>query len=109
MESRSRTNSSIALVAANSAIAFVLALASILIIAAIARYLAGSFASDRVSRIGAFGVAIGYVLGHFPGGKASTLEDLPAMSAPLGAVAGLILAWAWLLRKRSSELIDVDG
>jgi hypothetical protein len=102
-------NSPIALVLVNSAIAFVLAFATIIIIAAIARYLAGSFASEKASRIAAFGVAIGYALGHFPGGTASTLGDLPAVSTPLGAVAGLITAWAWLLRKGGGELSDVES
>ena len=102
-------NSPITAVLTNSAIAFVLAGGTILIIAAIARYLGAIFASDRASRIAAFGVAIGYALGHFPRGKASTLGDLPAICAPLGAAAGLIVAWAWLLRKRGGELIDVES
>jgi hypothetical protein len=101
--------SPVGLVLLNSAIAFVVACASILVIAAIARYAAAYFASPRASRIAAFGIALGYALGHFPGASAATLEKLPAISAPLGAVAGLIAAWAWLLRRGERELIDVDA
>jgi len=78
---------SIALVLMNSAIAFVLAVASILLVAAIARYAAGYFGSDKASRIAAFGVALGYALGHFPGSNAANFEQLPSICAPLGAVA----------------------
>lgn len=102
-------NSAIALVLLNPAIAFLLALASILLTAAIARYVAGSFASDRASRIGAFGVAIGYVLGHFPGVRVSNVEQLPAVSGLLGAIAALVVSWAWLLRKGAGEPTDADG
>lgn len=101
-------NTAIALVLVNSAIAFVLAFASILIIAAIARYLAAFFATGRAGRIGAFGVAVGYVVGHFPGGTASTLKQLPTISPLLGNIAGLIAAWAWLLKKGGGEVTDVD-
>jgi len=100
---------SIALVLMNSAIAFVLAVASILLVAAIARYAAGYFGSDKASRIAAFGVALGYALGHFPGSNAANFEQLPSICAPLGAVAGVIAAWAWLLRRGSEELVDADG
>lgn len=100
---------SIAFVLANAAVAFVLALASILIVAAIARYVAGYFGSDKASRIAAFSVALGYALGHFPGSSAATFDELPALCGPLGAIAGVIAVWAWLLRKSSDELIDVDG
>lgn len=97
-------NSSVGLLL-NSAIAFVVACASVLVVAEIARFAAGYFASERASRIAAFGIALGYVLGHFSGASAATLEELPA----LGALAGLIGAWAWLLRRGERQLIDVDA
>src|SRR5699024_10974397 len=50
----------------NSGLAFAVGFASIAIIALIARYAAGFFATDKDSRIAAFGVAVGYALGHFP-------------------------------------------
>jgi len=90
-------------------IAFVLAFASVLFIAAISRFVAGYFTDDRASRIAGFSVALGYALGHFPGVRASTLEELTAVSATLGAVAGLFAAWAWLLRKSPGDLTDAEG
>jgi len=100
---------SIAFVLANTGVAFVLALASILIVGVIARYAAGYFGSEKASRIAAFGVALGYALGHFPGSSAATFDELPALGGPLGTIAGIIAVWAWLLRKSSDELIDVNG
>lgn len=54
----------------DSVAAFVLAFASTFFIGTIARYAAGFFASDRASRIAAFGVALGYAIG------ASHVRDL---------------------------------
>ena len=92
----------------NSAIAFALGFASILIVAAVARYVARYLASERASRIAAFGVAVGFSLGHFSG-RATTFQELPIIMAPLGAMAGLVAAWAWLLRTGVGELPDTDA
>ena len=102
-------NPPVASVLINSALAIAGGFASIAIIALIARYAAGFFATDKGSRIAAFGVAVGYALGHFPRSSAASLDQLPEISAPLGAVVGLIAAWAWLLRRHRSELLDADA
>ena len=101
-------NSATAVVLVNSALAFVLAFAGILVVGALARYIAGSFGTDRASRIAAFGVAVGYALGSFSHSGRATFEGLPAISAALGAVAALVALWAWLLRKCVGELTDAD-
>ena len=100
--------SAVTVVWLNSAIAFGLAFVSILFIAAVARYGARYFASERASRIAAFSVAAGYALGHFSG-TATRFEELPILMTPLGAIAGLIAAWAWLLRRGVGELTDTDA
>ena len=91
----------------NSVTPFALAFASTLIIGAIARYAAGFFASDGASRVAAFGVTLGYALGRFS--YSGPAEDIPAISAALGAIAALAVVWAWLLRKGAGELTGVDG
>jgi hypothetical protein len=100
--------SAVTVVWVNSAIAFGLGFASVLVVAAVARYGARYFASERASRIAAFSVAVGFALGHFSG-KATTFEELPIVMAPLGAMAGLVAAWAWLLRRGVGELSDIDA
>jgi hypothetical protein len=102
-------NSAIAIVLVNSGLAFVSAFAGILLTGAFTRYVAGSFATDRTSRIAAFGVAVGYVFGHFSHSGPATIKELPAICTFLGAVAGLVAVWAWLLRKGAGELTDADG
>jgi hypothetical protein len=92
----------------NSAIAFGLAFVSIVFIAAVALYGARYFTSERASRIAAFSVAVGYTLGHF-GSTATRFEELPIVMAPIGALAGLVVAWAWLLRRRVGELTDTEA
>src|SRR5690349_2336317 len=95
------------IVLVNSAIAFGWSFASILFMAAVARYGARYFASERASRIAAFGVALGFALGHFDA-KATTFDELPLIIAPLGALAGLVAAWAWLLRTGVGEFTDTN-
>jgi hypothetical protein len=91
----------------NLVIPFALAFASTLIIGAIARYGAGFFACDRASRVAAFGVALGYAVGRFS--YAGPAKDMPSIAAALGAIAALIVAWAWLIRRGPGELTGVDG
>ena len=93
----------------NSAIAFVLAFASTFFVGAISRYAGRFFVSDRASRIAAFGVALGFAIGRFSYSGPATVDDMPAISASLGAVAALVAVWAWLLRRVASELTDADG
>lgn len=93
----------------NSVAAFLLAFASTLFMATIARYAAGYFASDRASRIAAFGVAIGFAIGHGSYSGPATADDLPAISAALGTIAALVAAWAWLLRKHAGEMTGADS
>jgi hypothetical protein len=91
----------------NSVVVFVLAFASTLFIGAIARYAASYFASDRASRIAAFGVALGYAIGRFSHSGPAT--DAADISAALGAIAALVAAWAWLIRKDAGEMGGLDG
>lgn len=93
----------------NLMIAFVLAFASVLFNAAISRFVAGYFADDRASRIAGFSVAIGYALARYSSSGPVRVERLPDICAFLGAVAALVAAWAWLLRKRAVELTDADS
>ena len=92
----------------NSLTAFVLAFASTAFIGMVARYAARYFASEKASRIAAFGVALGYALGRFSYSGAAAVEDVPAISAAFGAFAGLVAAWAWLLRRDVGELTGAD-
>ena len=90
----------------NSIAAFVVAFASTLFNGAIARYAAGYFASDRASRIAAFGIALGYAIGRFSHSGPAT--DVPGISTALGAMSALVAAWAWLLRTGARELSGSD-
>jgi hypothetical protein len=105
---RGKMNPAISVVLVNSALAFVSAFAGILIIGALARYIGGAFTTDRASRIAAFGVAIGYVLGGSSHSGPVTVAGMPAISASLGAIAALVAAWAWLIRKRPGEMTEAD-
>jgi cytochrome b len=102
-------NSVISIMLVNSAIAFVMAFGMILFIAVVARYIAGVFASDAASRIAGFCVAIGYALGHFSDASAATMQELPSLGAPIGAIAGVIATWAWLIRKGANAPTDADA
>ena len=90
------------------AIPFVTAFLATLFVGAVAWLFAKFVTSDRMARLSAFCVAIGFALGRFSFAGKIDSQALPPIAAILGAAVALMILWMWLVKQRGADQLLAD-